>query len=461
MNPNAQVDATSLYGPLLSDDECGWYLSDQAQIRAMLNVEGQLALAQADVGLVPQDAADAINQASRLLQPEIKALAKGTASAGVPVPALVKSLKATLSPEYARWVHFGATSQDIVDTALVFNCREMIAIYRQRLLDVLALGVSMAKAHRGTLIAGRTRTQQAVPISLGLKVANWLAPLNRQMERLDQLAPRLLKLQLGGAVGSLAAMGPQAAQVVESLAARLQLNPAPAWHSQRDSLVEFAGWLAMTTGALGKMAEDWLRMTQTEVGELRFRNGGGSSTMPQKCNPVNAEIMMTMASRNALLAGQMQQCLLHEHERSGSAWTQEWLALPPMLLGTAVSLRHGIEGFNAMELSAERIETNIAANNGVIYAEAATFALAEKMSRDDAENVASRACQQVAGTQQHLFEAIKQLTGHQLDVQAIRRGLLEGGATKAWIDDTLLCAERLIGQGGTAELPSGGFPGIV
>jgi len=373
----------------------------------------------------------------------------------------VKALKAILSPEYARWVHFGATSQDIVDTALVFNCREMIAIYRQRLLDVLALGVSMAKAHRGTLIAGRTRTQQAVPISLGLKVANWLAPLNRQMERLDQLAPRLLKLQLGGAVGSLAAMGPQAARVVESLAARLQLNPAPAWHSQRDSLVEFAGWLAMTTGALGKMAEDWLRMTQTEVGELRFRNGGGSSTMPQKCNPVNAEMMMTMASRNALLAGQMQQCLLHEHERSGSAWTQEWLALPPMLLGTAVSLRHGIEGFNAMELSAERIETNIAANNGVIYAEAATFALAEKMSRDDAENVAYRACQQVAGTQQHLFEAIKQLTGHQLDVQAIRRGLLEGGATKAWIDDTLLCAERLIGQGGTAELPSGGFPGIV
>lgn len=447
MSQSTPHDAPALYGQLLSDRECGWYLSDQAQIKAMLKVEGQLALAQADVGLIPQEAADAINQATQLLEPDLVALAAGVASAGVPVPALVKALKKTLSQDFARWVHFGATSQDIVDTALILNCRELIKIYRQRLLEAIRLCVQLAEAHRGTLIAGRTRTQQAIPMSFGLKVANWIAPLLRQFERLEELVPRLLKVQLGGAVGSLAAMGDGADAVVKNLADRLSLQNAPSWHAQRDSLVEFSGWLAMTTGILGKMAEDWLRMAQTEVGELRFSNGGGSSTMPQKCNPVNAEIMVTMARQNAGLAGQMQQCMLHEHERSGYAWTQEWLLLPQMLMGTAVSLRHCLEGLESLEISAENVETNIAKSHGLIYAEAATFALAAHMSREDASRYVAEACEKVAGTGQHLFEVLKALTGHQLEIQSIRHGLLDGGATKAWTDEVLESAERLIKMG--------------
>lgn len=421
-------------------------MSDQAQIRAMLRVEGQLALAQADAGLIPRESANAISRVALDLEPDPVSLAAGTASAGVPVPALVKALKDSLEPDVARWVHFGATSQDIVDTALILNCRDLIAIYRKRLIKIVRELAQMAEHHRGTLIAGRTRTQQAVPMSFGLKIATWLAPLLRQYQRVEELSPRLLKVQLGGAAGSLAAMGGSANAVAQGLASRLDLNSAPSWHTQRDSLVEFSGWLAMTTGSLGKIAEDWLRMAQTEVGELRFSNGGGSSTMPQKCNPVNAEIMVAMARQNAGLAGQMQQCMLHEHERSGSAWAQEWLVLPQMLMGAGVSLSHCMDGLQHLEISADRIDSNLNGSNGLIYAEAATFVLANSMPRDDASGHVTQACQDIVGSGQHLFDVLEKRTGQKLDRQQIRKNLLSGGATESWLDEILGDARTLLGR---------------
>lgn len=426
-----------LYGGLLSDKECGSCLSDQAQVKAMLRVEGELAMAQADTGLIPLEAANAINRAARLLDPDVERLASSTGSAGVPVPALVKALKDALPPEAAQWAHFGATSQDIVDTAFILNCRDLLGLYESRLLKVAGMLADLVQRHRGTLIAGRTRTQQAIPMCFGLKIVGWLDPLLRHRQRLDELKPRLLKIQLGGAVGSLAAMGSEAESVARGLARRLSLGYAPSWHAQRDSMVELSGWLALTTGSLGKMAVDWLRMAQTEVGELRFSNGGGSSTMPQKCNPVNAEIMVAMARQNAGLAGQMHQCMLHEHERSGSAWTQEWLVLPQMLMATAVGLRHATEGLQHLEISHERVEANLNSGNGLIYAEAATFALAENMPRDEAAGYVSRACHDSARSERHLFDAVRDLTGQALDLQKIRLRLLGGGATDAWIDTVL------------------------
>ncbi|MEX0603556.1 MAG: 3-carboxy-cis,cis-muconate cycloisomerase [Marinobacter sp.] len=437
---------SGLYNGLLSDQECGQFLSDQTQIKAMLKVEGQLALAQAEAGLIPHQAASAINQAALSIEPDLASLSAGTASAGVPVPALVKALKDALAPEIARWVHFGATSQDIVDTALVLNCRSLVEVFESRLLSVVGMLGELAERQRSTLIAGRTRTQQAVPMSFGLKIVTWIDPLLRQHERLAELKPRLLKIQLGGAVGSLIAMGSNANAVALGLADRLDLRYAPSWHTQRDSLMEFSGWLAMTTGSLGKMGEDWLRMAQTEMGELRFSNGGGSSTMPQKCNPVNAEIMVAMARQNAGLAGQMQQCMLHEHERSGVAWTQEWLVLPQMLMGTAVSLRHCLEGLHHLEISPDRIDANLNSGNGLIYAEAATFILAGSMSRDEASEHVARACQSVAGSERHLFDVLKDLTGRELDLQQIKQDLLAGGATESLIDETLRNARTLLGR---------------
>ncbi|HZJ91765.1 MAG TPA: 3-carboxy-cis,cis-muconate cycloisomerase [Thiopseudomonas sp.] len=431
---------SALYHRLLSDQEAGCYLGDQAQIRAMLEVEAQLALAQADCGLIPQDAALAIAQAAAEIKIDAATLATDTGSAGVAVPALVQALKQNLPKEYARWVHFGATSQDIVDTALVLNCRELLKLYETRLSQVIEQLRELANTHRDTIIAGRTRTQQAVPMSFGLKVANWLAPLLRQQARLNELKPRLLKLQLAGAVGTLSAMQDQAVAISEKLAVRLDLAVSHNWHTQRDSVVELANWLALTTGLLGKMGQDWLLLGQTEVGELSFSNGGGSSTMPQKCNPVSAELLVTLARHNAGQIGQMHQAMLHEHERSGSGWTLEWLVLPTMLMATAVALHHSSDALAHIIVNTEKMQSNLGLYNGVIYAEAATFALAESMPRDQASALVKDACLQALSGERHLLDLIKEHSGIELDLAQLQKRLLAGGATQAWLDDILQAA---------------------
>lgn len=431
---------SALYHRLLSDQEAGCYLGDQAQIRAMLEVEAQLALAQADCGLIPQDAALAIAQAAAEIKIDAATLATDTGSAGVAAPALVQALKQNLPKEYARWVHFGATSQDIVDTALVLNCRELLKLYETRLSQVIEQLRELANTHRDTIIAGRTRTQQAVPMSFGLKVANWLAPLLRQQARLNELKPRLLKLQLAGAVGTLSAMQDQAVAISEKLAVRLDLAVSHNWHTQRDSVVELANWLALTTGLLGKMGQDWLLLGQTEVGELSFSNGGGSSTMPQKCNPVSAELLVTLARHNAGQIGQMHQAMLHEHERSGSGWTLEWLVLPTMLMATAVALHHSSDALAHIIVNTEKMQSNLGLYNGVIYAEAATFALAESMPRDQASALVKDACLQALSGERHLLDLIKEHSGIELDLAQLQKRLLAGGATQAWLDDILQAA---------------------
>ncbi len=428
---------SGLHQTLLSDTEAGHWLNDQAQIRAMLKVEGELAQAQAEAGLVPAEAARAIAAAAASLTPDPVSLAAGTASAGVPVPALVKVLKDALPSEQARWVHFGATSQDIVDTALVLNCAELIRLIETRIRAMTGALANLAEAHRDTLIAGRTRTQQAVPMSFGFKVAQWLSPLLRQLERLGELKPRLLKTQLGGAVGTLAAMGDKADLCGQILARRLNLACGNNWHTQRDSLVELSGWLGLTTGTLGKLAQDWLLMSQTESGEIRFSNGGGSSTMPQKCNPVNAEIMLAMARHNAGLVGQMHQAMLHEQERSGSSWAQEWLTLPQQLMSTAVALKHGLDAMAHIEINPARMLQNLGAFNGVIYAEAATFELARSMPRDQAASLLKQACTEAIAGDVHLFDIVAQRSGVKLDVTQMQQRLLSDGATTAWLDALL------------------------
>ncbi len=431
-----------LYHKLLSDQEAGLYLGDDAQIRAMLKVEAELALAQADCGLIPDVAALAIAQATLDIHLPASALTTETGSAGVPVPALVQALKKSLPKEHSRWVHFGATSQDIIDTALVLNCRELISLYETRLQHVIGQLHELAGTHRNTLIAGRTRTQQAVPMSFGLKVANWLAPLLRQQARLDELKPRLLKLQLAGAVGTLSAMQDQAEAISARLAKRLNLAVGYNWHTQRDSVVELANWLALTTGLLGKMGQDWLLLGQTEVGELTFSNGGSSSTMPQKCNPISAELLVTLARHNAGQLGQMHQAMLHEHERSGSAWTLEWLILPTMLMATAVALHHSSDALAHIKVNTDKMQANLELYNGVIYAEAATFALAEYMPRDEASTLVKAACQQALGGKQHLLDLIKEHSGIKLNLTDLQQRLLVGGATQAWLDDILHTADQ-------------------
>ena len=291
----------------------------------MVTVEIALAAVEGRLGVIDAAAAAAIEASLTGFAPDLDDLTRGTAAAGVPVPALVAQLRRQVGGEAASFVHWGATSQDILDTALVLQLREALALLARRLDAVIAALARLADEHRATPIIGRTRFQQAVPTTFGLKVAGWLAPLLRHRERLAELTPRLLVVQLGGAAGNLVAIGEHGVEVMEALAAELELGcPAMQWHSQRDGFGELASWLTLVTGSLGKLGQDVLLLAQNEVGEVREAEGGGSSTMPQKSNPIRAEALVTLARRNATLVGGMHQAALHAHERDGAAWQLEW-----------------------------------------------------------------------------------------------------------------------------------------
>ena len=239
---------SNIFGPLFSDDEISQLLCDQAFVKALVEVEIALAQAEARVGVIPASAAEQISkaQADKI---DIAALAKGMARSGFPIIALVQELRKQVDAEAAPFVHWGATTQDIMDSACVLQLRRTIELLRKRIGEIARSLSTLADKHRATVLAGRTHSQQALPITFGLKVAGWLAPLLRHAERLDEIVPRLFVVQFGGAAGTLAALGDKGLAVTQALADELKLGVPPMpWHAQRDCFVEFAGWLSMVTG---------------------------------------------------------------------------------------------------------------------------------------------------------------------------------------------------------------------
>ncbi|HLM41948.1 MAG TPA: 3-carboxy-cis,cis-muconate cycloisomerase, partial [Microvirga sp.] len=254
------------------------------------------------------------------------------------VPELVKQLRAATGEPHSRSVHVGATSQDIIDTALVLRLKDVLAIVERR-LDALIASLRALQAREGaaTLMA-HTRMQQALPFTAADKIDTWVQPLERQRQGLRDLAPRLLAVQLGGPIGTRAELKGRGDAVAAAMAGILGLCPAPPWHSQRDRIGELAAFLSLLSGTLGKFGQDIALMAQNEVGEVRLAAGGGSSAMAHKSNPVGAEVLVALARFNAGLLGTLHQALVHENERSGAAWTLEWLVLPRMAVTTAAGL---------------------------------------------------------------------------------------------------------------------------
>lgn len=327
-----------LLNALVGDEEVGALFSNAAELAAMLRVEVALADAQAEIGLIAQDAADRILKTCRGFKPDWQKLADGLAQDGVVVPQFIKQLRAAVGEPHAKAVHLGATSQDIVDTALVLRLKTVIAIIDQR-IDRLIETLHQLKARDGsTRLMARTRMQQALPFTAADKIGTWLQPLERHKEALQSLAPRLLVLQLGGPVGTRGELKGHGDAVADAMAERLGLGYAPSWHSQRDRIGEFAALLSLLSGTLGKIGQDVALMAQNEVAEVRLASGGGSSAMPHKSNPVPAEVLVALARFNAGLLGTLHQALVHENERSGAAWTLEWLVLPQMVVYTAAGL---------------------------------------------------------------------------------------------------------------------------
>jgi 3-carboxy-cis,cis-muconate cycloisomerase len=327
-----------LLNALAGDPEIDALFGDTAEIAALLRVEGALAAAEAEAGLISAAAAGRIGRALADFTPDAAALAAGFAKDGVVVPALVKQLRAAVGAEHAGAVHFGATSQDIIDTGLMLRLAEVIALLLARIGRLEAAFSALDARFGARPMLAHTRMQAALPSSFAEKVRNWAEPLGRERATLDRLRGRLLVVQLGGPVGDRSSFMGKGDEVARRLAERLDLGLATPWHSQRDAIVEFGSVLALISGSLGKFGMDVALLSQSEVRAITLKGGGGSSSMAHKVNPVKAELLVALARFNAGLAGTLQQAMIAENERSGAAWTLEWLVLPQMAVATGKAL---------------------------------------------------------------------------------------------------------------------------
>jgi 3-carboxy-cis,cis-muconate cycloisomerase len=382
---------SAIWSGLLGDRELGPLFTDAAAIAAMIRFERALARAQAKAGIVPQEAAAAIDGGLKDWAPGPEALAEATARAGVPVPPLLAAARAALPDEAAHWLHWGATSQDVVDTALALRLAAAIDVIEARRVRLQAALGAAAARWADLAMAGRTRSQAAAPIAFGDRCAAWAAPLAELGPETATIRARVARVQLGGAVGTNAVLGTRAGAVTAALAEELGLAPAAPWHTNRAGLVALAGWCAGLAGAAGKMAGDLVLMGRSESGEASAGTGGGSSTMPQKANPVAAETVVALARFAAALVAPMHQAALHAEERDGAAWTLEWLALPQLVLAAGVALRHAAALAESLAPDPDRMRAALAAGGGAAMAEAAVFLLARSRPRSEAEALVKRA----------------------------------------------------------------------
>ncbi|GFM87699.1 3-carboxy-cis,cis-muconate cycloisomerase [Pseudomonas cichorii] len=403
--------------------------SDAGRVQGMLDFEAALARAQAQVGLIPGEVVADIGESCRAELFDFDALAIAIGNAGNSAIPLVKALGkqiALRNPEAERYVHMGATSQDVMDTGLVLQVRRAIDLLERDLEQLADALAEQAKRHAQTPLAGRTWLQQATPVTLGMKIAGWLGAVTRHRQRLDEIKPRLLCLQFGGASGSLAALGDRAFAVAEALAGELQLSvPEQPWHTQRDRLVEFASLLGMIAGSLGKVGRDISLLMQTEVGEVfepAAAGKGGSSTMPHKRNPVGAAVMIGAATRAPGLVATMFAAMPQEHERSLGLWHAEWETLPELCCLVSGSLQQALQVVPGLEVDEPRMLANLDSTRGLVLAEAVSIALAQRIGRDAAHHLVEQNCRRAVQQGVHLRQVLgedpqvsAQLSSHELD----------------------------------------------
>ncbi|MEX3314684.1 lyase family protein [Sulfitobacter sp. PS-8MA] len=385
----ASVFDSALYARLFDCGEAGRLFTDSAAVRAMLLIEGALAKVQGAQGVIPELSAAAIHRASLEIRVDPGALAEATGQNGVSVPALLDQFRAEMqAPEHAQYVHWGATSQDILDSALMLRLRQALLLAEADLREIIKALAKAAKDHAHLPMPARTYGQHATPTSFGAVLAEWGMPLIDALDALPALRKETLYVSLSGAAGTASALGPGAAQTRADLARALGLHdPGRNWHADRGPILRIADWQGRVMAALAHMGQSLLGLTGSETQELALSQAGGSSTMPQKQNPVSPSVLVALNHQQGGLRASLQAAAVHQHQRDGGAWFAEWLALPQMCLGLATALNH------AKTLSAEvtphpmQMRHNLDAGLGLIHAEALSFALAERMPRPEAQRV--------------------------------------------------------------------------
>ncbi|MEX6506384.1 3-carboxy-cis,cis-muconate cycloisomerase [Jiella sp. M17.18] len=338
------MSASAFDHPILSglvgDEELATYFTAAAEIDAMLAFEAALAEAEAEAGMIPSEAAEAVRARLEAFSPDLDALAQATAHDGLVVPGLLKQLRSSLDPDVAQALHKGSTSQDVIDASMAMRLQGASLVLDRRLEAIVDAFSDWGLRDGERVVMAHTRMQAAKPVRFARKIASWTDPLVRCRLRREEIAPRAFALRMGGAVGDRAGYGDAADAIARQVAQTLGLYEAPtALHSERDGIAELGSWLSLITGALGKFGQDAALSLQNEVGELKLEGGGGSSAMPHKNNPVGAEVLVTLARFNATLVSGLHQALVHENERSGAAWTLEWMLLPQMAMAAGAATR--------------------------------------------------------------------------------------------------------------------------
>jgi len=383
-----------LLAPMLSSAAMRGICDDAATLQHMLDFEAALARAEAAVGVIPKTAAAPIATACRAESFDIAELAEAATRSGNLAIPLVKALTALVAKtdaEAARYVHWGATSQDVIDTAGMLTLRAGIDALLTDLDRAIKGFAALARAHRNTAMVARTWLQHALPMPFGLKLAEYAAALHRSKLRLQRLRDEALVLQFGGAAGTLAALGDKGLLVADALARELKLPlPEAPWHTHRDRIAEAASVFAILAGSCGKIARDVSLMMQTDVGEAFEHAGagrGGSSTMPHKRNPVAAASALGAATMAPNLAATIFAAQVQDHERSACPWHAEWPTLPALMLVTSGALAAIVDLAEGLEVDAARMRDNLDTTHGLIMAEAVAFALADKIGRSDAHHL--------------------------------------------------------------------------
>lgn len=421
--PARLIDSLATTEPLAN------LFSDESVLQAMLDFEVALARAEANAGIVPKEAADAIQAAAKAVNFDVAALARETLPAGTPGIPLAKALTAKVhaaNADAARFVHWGATSQDVADTALVLLLKRSQPLIAADLMRLDAALVRLSGQHARTVMLGRTLLQAAPPVTFGLKTAGWLAAIRRSRTRLEAGYAEALVLQFGGASGTLAALGDKGLAVGRAMAEELSIGfPDAPWHAHRDRLGALVAACGVLTGSLGKMARDISLLMQSEIAEVAEPGGdgrGGSSTMPQKRNPIASAVTLAAASRVPGLVAAFLGGMVQEHERGVGGWQAEWATVTPVIQSTGLTAASMAEAAEGLEVDKVRMRENIDATRGAVFAERAVFLLAQKMGRDEAQKLVKETVQRAEKQGRHLVEILAEVpeVTKLLDPKALR-----------------------------------------
>jgi 3-carboxy-cis,cis-muconate cycloisomerase len=424
--PTSLIDS-AVFRDIFSTEPMRRVFSDENRVQKYLDFEGALARAQARLGIIPKEAAEEINRHCNAAEIDFAKLKTQTERIGYPVLPVVQQLVALCRDGLGEWCHWGATTQDITDSATVMQIREALTLMEANLDAIAGALAALARKYRDTPMAGRSNLQQAVPITFGYKMATVLAGFERHKERLKQLRPRVLVGEFGGAAGTLSSLGGRGLETQAELMKELKLGqPAIAWHTVRDAIAEVGCFLGLVTGSCSKIAFDVKLMMQTEVEELYepfFEGRGSSSTMPQKRNPISSVYITALTSVVRQQVAALLDAMVEDHERATGPWEIEWIVLPEIFCFTAGALAQTEFVLTGLQVDEKKMRANLDLTKGLIVSEAVMMGLAPYLGRQYAHDLVYDICRQVVATDRPLADLLAEnaeITKH-LDRAALKK----------------------------------------